>query len=126
VAKEVIDIIKSYFSPLPDGSALSNSDINKLIELVYQYYDAKGDEETEVICKVLEVFYKKPFTYGTMRGYSQGDWMDYICPVDLMDRLAYIEAVLMGTGTEFAISTDKIDFPTDWSDVDCYYDYTEL
>lgn len=54
--------------------------------------------------------------------------MECVYPEELADRIPYIEAVLMGTGTEFAITVDKIDLPEDGdlSGEDIYYDYTEL
>lgn len=129
IAKTVTETIKYYFKK-SDGSALRNSDINKLSKLVVDYNETtRGwDDELSIVCEVLEIYYGKPFCTGTLRGSSSSDWMACVYPKELEDLIPYIEAVLMGTGTEFAISIEKIDLPEggDLFGEDVYYDYTEL
>lgn len=107
-----------------------NDTINDIIDSLFVYYSytapkyearqiinildlADRDHSSEVynyICEFLEVIYKQPFKYGTLRGYSQGDWVYYICPekttADFLDQL---EAAYFGTGTEFALITSPVE-----------------
>lgn len=124
---QLLEVAKTYINSYDSKLKLSDSSLNFVINKAMQFYDCKSDEENDLLCEVLETLYNKDFINGTFRGNSQGDWLDYICPEDLGPRLNYIEAVIMGTGTEFKISTEKCerdDFETDA--VDCYYDYTDL
>ena len=65
--------------------------------------------------------------YGTFTGYSQGDWLPYFCPKSLESSLSYIEAVLMGTGTEYVMCMDPQDSPIGCFDKsDIFSAYTDL
>lgn len=82
------------------------------------------DARYEAICKALEVVYKEPFINGALRGNSQGDWAEFICPKSLEPRLEYIEAVVFATGTSIMVSADAYDSFEEAEEADdYYYDY---
>lgn len=129
--QEVEDTATYYVKAYDSEINLTDRELNYLIKLAYDFNEAKSQDENEIICKVLELFYKERFITGTIAGSSQSDWMDYICPKIMKDRVPYIEAVLFATGTEFYITDDKIEvdglnLEEDLHDLDGYYDYTEL
>ena len=65
--------------------------------------------------------------YGIFKGDSQGDWLPYFCPKSLESSLSYIEAVLMGTGTEYVMCTDPLDSPFGcFEKSDIFSAYTDL
>lgn len=126
VAKDIIEII-SYYFPKEKGS-LTNEDINTLFLKLDRYINGSfdsSDDELDLICDILEIEYGEPFEHEQIHGYSQSDWMDCVYPKSISNKIPYIEAVLMGTGTEYAITTDKVDPPENILDEDVYYDYTE-
>lgn len=124
IANTILDTIKYY---LPYANKLSKGNLNQLIEFCFQYKDDSHNEEIlKVFLQILEIIYGEPFISGTFHGYSQGDWAIYICPKKLEPQLGFIEACIMGTGTEFAVSEIPLAGPEDFDDVDWYYEYTEL
>lgn len=95
----------------------------------------KGDKFEEIcknveaslnkkICSILELVYDEPFICGTIKGNDQSDWLYYICPESLRDRIRYIEAVLFATGTEFEVTEDQFDEKPDFRQVNTLTWYT--
>lgn len=117
-----------YYFPKSPGREL------QYIKLANEFTYCESREENNIICKVLQMEYDEEFINGTITGNSQGDWMEYICPKKIANRVPYIEAVLFATGTEFAITEDKLDLDGKtedeinqaFDDADKFYDFTEL
>lgn len=118
-AKDVLEQVHYYF---PKSSGREE----QYLKLVNEFQSGKSTEENDVLCKLLELEYGEAFVTGTIHGYSQGDWMEYICPRLMAGRVPYIEAVLMGTGTEYGITEDMIESAAEYEDADKFYDYTDL
>lgn len=124
VAKNIISTIKYYVS---GADKLSKSQLNKLIDLCYDFQDEDKDNKIlDIFLEILEILYGEPYISGTFHGYSQSDWALYICPKSLEKGLDFIEACVMGTGTEFAIPEEPLDSPDELETADCYYEYTAL
>jgi len=128
-AKELIEIVNNYFEkankhPLSSKEISDIIDISETLNSTYR----RSEEYLELICKLLEIIYGKPFIIGVFRGCSQGDWLDYICPEDLKSSLPFIEACIMGTGTEFAMCEIPLDSPDEFDEQpeNIFSDYTEL
>ena len=112
----------NYFEK-SNGSQLTEKDLTILLEC-RSIYSSEDDEV--VLCKLLEMIYDKPFKCGYIRGCSQGDWLNYICPEDVTDEtISYIEAVLFATGTEYEITYEPIDSAEDFDSVDTFWCYTD-
>ena len=121
-AKEIISTLEGYFKK-ENGQPFTNSEVNTLLDCI-EYYNAK---DSKLICKVFGIIYGKEFMYGTFTGNSQGDWLRYFCPRSLEPSLSYIEAVLMGTGTEYVMCMDPRDSPIGCFDKsDIFSSYTDL
>ena len=125
--KGIFNLVHYYF-PKSSGKEL------EYIKWAKEFCSCDGREENEIICKVLQMEHDKEFINGTIHGSGQSDWMEYICPKKMKDRVPYIEAVLFATGTEFAITEEKLDLDGKTKDeieealsnVDQFYDYTDL
>lgn len=124
VAKNILNTINYFFS---DTDKLSKSQLNKLADLCFDFQEETNkNKELAIFLQILEIIYGEPYISGTFRGNSQGDWALYICPKALEKGLGYIEACIMGTGTEFAVSNTQLDSPEEFDYAICNYDYTEL
>lgn len=125
--KGIFNIVHYYF-PESSGREL------QYIKLANEFCSCDGREENDIICKVLQLEYGEEFINGTIHGYSQGDWMEYICPKKMESRVHYIESVLFATGSEMAITEEKLDLDGKtedeinqaFDDADKFYDYTNL
>lgn len=125
-ASDIINTLASYFKK-ENGQPFTNSEVNTLLDCV-EYYNTKNDDyDNQLICKVFGIIYGEEFMYGTFTGNSQGDWLPYFCPKSLGPSLAYIEAVLMGTGTEYVMCAEPQDSPIGCFDKsDIFSAYTDL
>ena len=125
-AKEIISTLEGYFKK-ENEQPFTNSEVNTLLDCI-EYYNTKNDDyDNQLICKVFGIIYGEEFIYGTFTGNSQGDWLPYFCPKSLESSLSYIEAVLMGTGTEYVMCTDPQDSPIGCFDKsDIFSAYTDL
>ena len=125
-AKEIIRILEEYFKK-ENEQPFTNSEVNTLLDCI-EYYNTKNDDyDNQLICKVFGIIYGEEFMYGTFTGNSQGDWLPYFCPKSLESSLSYIEAVLMGTGTEYIMCMDPQDSPIGCFDKsDIFSAYTDL
>ena len=125
-AKEIIRTLEEYFKK-ENEQPFTNSEVNTLLDCI-EYYNTKNDDyDNQLICKVFGIIYGEEFMYGTFTGNSQGDWLPYFCPKSLEPSLHYIEAVLMGTGTEYVMCTDLQDSPIGCFDKsDIFSAYTDL
>ena len=125
-AKEIIRTLEEYFKK-ENEQPFTNSEVNTLLDCVEYYNTKDNDYDNELICKVFGIIYGEEFMYGTFTGYSQGDWLPYFCPRSLESSLSYIEAVLMGTGTEYVMCTEPQDSPIGCFDKsDIFSAYTDL
>ena len=68
-------------------------------------------DETQALCRALQLVTGKEYDYTTIRGCSQGDWQEILFPVDEYDRdaLAIIETDYFNTGTEWIIHDESSD-----------------
>ena len=125
-AKEIIRTLEEYFKK-ENEQPFTNSEVNTLLDCI-EYYNTKNDDyDNQLICKVFGIIYGEEFIYGTFTGNSQGDWLPYFCPKSLESSLSYIEAVLMGTGTEYVMCMDPQDSPIGCFDKsDIFSAYTDL
>lgn len=122
--EETKEVLKGYFSKINNN--LTDEQLNRLKDICSGLSTCNLKAEVSYIIEALEIVYGIKFITGIMRGCSQGDWFEYICPETLKPKLDWIEAVLMGTGTEFCITCEPVEEGTDLDEVDCYHDYTEL
>lgn len=84
----------------------------EIYEAASAYFDGPYAERLENHTKALSVITGIKFKCGTLKGCSQGDWLDYIAPETMsQDKLDYIEAVLFATGTEFETTEEPVE---DW------------
>lgn len=104
---ELERVVRSYFSKA-DGSELTVEEVNDLALYCEHFSTCRSVDENDYICCVLEIIYGKKFINGTLHGCCQGDWLEYICPEDMQDRLDYIEAVLFATGNEYQITEQAV------------------
>lgn len=116
--------LANYWFAKNDGSKFTEDDLRKLTDCRIEF--ARGQlESNDLKCKLLEIIYGEPFKHGTIRGDSQGDWMNYICPESMSDEyINWIEAVLFARGTEFEITEEPIDSPEDFDNANTFCDYT--
>lgn len=93
-----------------DGSALSAEQIETLKGYIEDWPTVgRVRDRYEIVAGVLTIVYGKPFEVDLIKGNSQSDWMYIIYPSELGDEhISYIESVLFGTGTEFAVTIDKV------------------
>lgn len=126
-ATDILNSLHYYFSK-------SVGKEEQYLKLINEFMTCDSRDENDVLCDILQLEYDEPFITGTLRGYSQGDWMEYICPKKMESSIHYIEAVLMATGTEFAITEDMLDLDDKdedeieeaFDDADKFYDFTDL
>lgn len=131
---ERLSTIKYYFDPIKTVE-LTEDQYFELGSRAIKWYDVGSRDENEFICEVLGIIHGKEFEEGTLRGCSQGDWVECIYPAQAGDFMHYIGAVYFGTGTEFRIAevdledreyeADELVGLIDDSD-DCCHDYTDL
>ena len=85
----------------------------------YSEYSNSSDDESEILCDVLELITGQKYDYTTIRGCCQGDWQDIIYPVEYgREWLRDFETEYFNTGAEWRISEN------DPESDDCYYFYT--
>lgn len=104
---ELDKVVRGYFRKV-DGSELTAEEVNDLARCCEQFATCRSIDENDYICEALSIIHGKEFVNGTIKGCSQGDWQDYICPKDMLDRVGYIEAVLFATGTEYRITDHEV------------------
>jgi len=115
--------IVNYYFHMPNRNEVPKIYIPKIVALAEEYSTCRSQDENEVLAEALSLKYGKRFVTGTIRGNSQSDWMDYICPAGL--NVDYIEAVFFATGTEFAITEDRYETEPDWSEANTFTAYTD-
>lgn len=85
-SQSIREIVESYIT-----SELSDEKINKAVELSRSFvYDSRS---MQTVCDFLSIVYNCEFTYRTLHGCSQGDWVECIYPTDLSSLVDYYEAV---------------------------------
>lgn len=120
------DSILNYYFVKANKQTLTEAEKVKLINYIKEFDSCYSKDENSIICGVLEIIYGEPFIEGIIRGSSQSDWMEFICPESMKDSIAYIESVLFATGTEFLITQNKIASADDIENTDYYFNYTNL
>lgn len=98
-------LVRYHFSDY--SSNIIQPKIIPLLKLVKEFANCYAGDEDGIICDILYLLYDKPFKRGRITGYSQSDWMYFICPESF--DIKYIEAVLMGKGQEVYFTTKKYD-----------------
>lgn len=120
---EMFRILYYYF---PDAKGKEE----QYLKLIDKFQHCKSQDENDVLCEILELETGEPYINGTLHGYSQGDWMDYICPKKLADSIHYIEAVIMGTGTEYFVSDDMLESEEEFYEAiengECHTEFADL
>lgn len=81
-------------------------------------------DETQALCRALQLVTGKEYDYTTIRGCSQGDWQEIIFPAAEYDRAALdiLEADYFNTGTEWIIH-DESSTPDGPEDISGYSMY---
>ena len=125
MSREDYDAAFAHHFAKKDKTPLTTQEHDKLVGLVRDFESCFSRDENRIICQVLEILRGEPFSYGAIRGASQGDWLEIIYPTSRANSIPYIQAVLFGTGTEFRITTEAVE-ADEVEEADCYCDYTEL
>ena len=100
--KDVTEMVNYYFKKTEQP--FNRQEVAK----IYRLASTMSMSEVDKVCKLMEFMYRKPFVNGTMHGYSQSDWSNYICPASYdQDAIAYLEGVMMGTGCEWDVPEEK-------------------
>ena len=128
LAEEYVATIKRYFKKR-SGDKLKNSEINQLIQLVYDYQEANEDtlDDVDVVCRVLFILRDKVFRCGWL---PDDATVKYLCPETLFNdksKIQFISAVLTNTGTEFQMTPIPIESIDEFNKFESYkyvYDYT--
>ena len=113
------ETVEYYLKPIERTEAFTDAEIDTIIKCANEY-DTSGNDDEKTVAEVLSIVYGKEFTTGAFRGCCQGDWINYICPKEIADNekyMDYIEAVFFSTGTEFAITEEKIENADEFDDV---------
>lgn len=129
---EVNDTIRCYFRK-NNKEALTDEEIATLARLCEEFKTCSSRDENAIICEVLTIEFGEQFEEGEIHGCCQGDWMEIIYPASRKAMIPFIEAVWFATGTEFAITADKIEVGEN-NEIDeekieetgTYFDYTGL
>lgn len=106
-----------------DGKTWSTEQLAEWNDIVSGEYFTDGDEET--VCRLLSLIDGGNWQAGVIRGCSQSDWYDIYYDADVWDddRLAYLEAEVFNTGTEWCCTEDD-------DEEACYYtiysDYDDI
>ena len=87
----------------------STRDVKAWREIATEWYILT--DETQAICRALQLVTGKEYESATIRGCSQGDWQEILFPVEEYDRdaLAILEADYFNTGTEWLIHDESND-----------------
>lgn len=109
-AEECVATIKLYFRKR-SGDKLKNSEINQLIQLVYDYQEASEDtlDDVDIVCRVLFILRNKVFKCGWLPSDAT---VKYLCPETLFadkDKIKYISSVLTNSGMEFQMTPEPIE-----------------
>ena len=93
--------------PRDDGKGYNTRQVHEWKKLLDEW-DIADDE-----CKAaaLSLITGKKYDYTTLRGYSQGEWIDIFYPVEEWDKQALynLEADYFNTGTEWIIHDEETD-----------------
>lgn len=106
---KIIRANMEYYFKKQSEEKFTQTEVKKFKELADKYFNANHREENDILCELLEIIYEEPFINGTLRGSCQDDWLEYICPAKMRDRIDWIESVIFATGTEFAISEEPLE-----------------
>lgn len=104
-----------------DGRNYTRAERLQLVRLAKNYteYSNNSDDESEILCAVLELITGQKYDYTTIRGCSQGDWQEIIYPAEYgRDWLSDFETEYFNTGAEWCISEN------DPESDDAYYFYS--
>lgn len=105
-ANELLDDIANDFDALDicDDYSLTQEQY----KLVKEMYDECRCTE-DILVDVIKLLYPEDtFKTGTIRGYSQGDWQDYIVKGDVDTDL--LEAMYFGKISDITVTTDEEEF----------------
>lgn len=103
--KEYLKLANYYF-PKANGTEITDENLKMLMD-TRRKYASHSFVYYDVLCKLLEIIYDEPFQFGTLKGYCQSDWINYICPASVSEtKLNYIEAVYFGKGSEYEVSEE--------------------
>ena len=101
----VNEIIDDYFDFPVDLTPTQYGEIFKLLyKFNYSRYFCDNDFITldSFTLSMYEIIFRKKYTFGTIRGYSQSEWMCILYPVNEPDIFDYMEGVYF-TGNEYGI-----------------------
>ena len=90
-----------------DGRNYTRAERLQLVRLAKNYteYSNNSDDESEILCDVLELITGQKYDYTTIRGCSQGDWQEIIYPAEYgRDWLDDFETEYFNTGAEWRIT----------------------
>lgn len=114
------ELLNNYL-PRDDRRDYTRAERLKMVQLAndHYFYTNSSDDESELLCDVLELITGQKYDYATIRGCCQGDWQDIIYPVEYgRDWLSDFETEYFNTGAEWRISEN------DPENDDCYYFYS--
>lgn len=119
VLENIVDTCNYYINK-DSGKKLSLKEVLTIYQCAEELSRNRKVDEPDTLAEAFTIIYDIPFVAGTMRGSSQGDYLEYICPTSMTEeRLEYIEAVMFGTGIVLSVSGKAYeveDLPEDISD----------
>ena len=119
----VNEIIDDYFDFPFD---LTPTQYGEIFRLLYKFNNSRYISLDSFTLSMYEIIFRKKYTFGTIRGYSQGDWMRILYPVDEPDIFDFMEGIYF-TGSEYGIDVyyDENDDDTRDTFVAFYYQEAE-
>ena len=107
-----------YELPRDSGAGYTRAERMRIVELANDYC-CIGNDESNILCAVLELITGEKYDYATIRGCCQGDWQNIIYPAEYSrEWLQEFETEYFNTGAEWRISEN------DPENDDNYYMYT--
>lgn len=117
----LIEFVDYYFK----SDERSTSFTKKEIAAIYKLVSNIDEDDAEDIAKLMTYMYGRPYTSGTIHGYSQSDWSKIVYPAEYsQDTVEMIQAVMMGTGQEWMVPDDKTETLEEVDPSDCSSYYT--
>ena len=110
-----IEDLEYYFNVGTDKA----EKIHRILDMCYHL---RQIPERELFVSIAEVVMDKQFYFTTLRGSSQGDWVDCLIPSDIYSKKYkdFLNAVWWGTGVWVEISEDDPSFE------DSYWEYVAI
>ena len=124
----VNEIIDDYFEFPFDLTPTQYGEIFRLLyKFNYSRYFCDNDFITndDFILAMYEIIFRKKYTFGTIRGYSQSDWMCILYPVDEPGIYEELEGIYF-TGSEYGIDVYYDDDTCDTFAAFYYQDAEEI